>query len=93
MKLLIITNNPQRASFRQRFGAYLPILAAGGIDCRVAALPACRSGCRSISWQPDQTVAPVRKKVKRLFQHALLMNESSQNQILDMHKNLPLFDL
>jgi glycosyltransferase involved in cell wall biosynthesis len=40
MKLLIITNNPQRASFRQRFGAYLPILAAGGIDCRVAALPA-----------------------------------------------------
>jgi glycosyltransferase involved in cell wall biosynthesis len=39
MKLLIITNNPQRASFRQRFGAYLPILAAGGIDCRVAALP------------------------------------------------------
>lgn len=40
MKLLMITNNPQRASFRQRFGAYLPILAAGGIDCRVAALPA-----------------------------------------------------
>ena len=40
MKLLIITNNPQRASFRQRFGAYLQILAAGGINCRVAALPA-----------------------------------------------------
>ncbi|NLH15142.1 MAG: glycosyltransferase family 4 protein [Phycisphaerae bacterium] len=40
MKLLVITNNPQRASFRQRFGVYLPILAAEGIDCRVVALPA-----------------------------------------------------
>lgn len=40
MRLLILTNNPQRASFRQRFGIYLPILAAGGIDCQVAALPA-----------------------------------------------------
>lgn len=40
MKLLIMTNNPRRASFRQRFEAYVPILAAGGIDCQVAALPA-----------------------------------------------------
>ena len=36
MKLLILTNNPERASFRQRIAAYLPALQAGGIDCEVA---------------------------------------------------------
>lgn len=39
MKLLILTNNPDRASFRQRIGAYLPALEAGGIDCEVAVFP------------------------------------------------------
>ena len=39
MKLLIITNNPDRASFRQRIGAYLDILCDNGIDCEVAKLP------------------------------------------------------
>jgi len=39
MKLLIITNNPDRASFRQRVEIYLDMLGDGGIDCEVAALP------------------------------------------------------
>ena len=39
MKLLIITNNPDRASFRQRIGVYLDILKASSIDCEVAQLP------------------------------------------------------
>jgi len=39
MKLLILTNNPDRASFRQRIGAYLDILQADGIDCEVAEMP------------------------------------------------------
>lgn len=39
MKVLIITNNPNRASFRQRIGAYLDILRANGITCEVAKLP------------------------------------------------------
>jgi glycosyltransferase involved in cell wall biosynthesis len=39
MKLLIITNNPDRASFRQRIAVYLDTLRAGGIDCRVEQLP------------------------------------------------------
>ncbi len=39
MKLLIITNNPDRASFRQRIGVYLDILQANGIDSEVARLP------------------------------------------------------
>jgi glycosyltransferase involved in cell wall biosynthesis len=36
---LIISNNPNRASFRQRIGAYLDILRTNGIDCEVAKLP------------------------------------------------------
>jgi len=42
MKLLIITNNPNRASFRQRIGIYLETLAVNGIECKTAVLP---SGC------------------------------------------------
>ena len=39
MRLLIITNNPERASFRQRVGAYLDMLAGHGIETEVALLP------------------------------------------------------
>ncbi|MHC4455845.1 MAG: glycosyltransferase family 4 protein [Planctomycetota bacterium] len=39
MKLLIVTNNPYRASFRQRIGAYLDVLRTSGIDCEVARFP------------------------------------------------------
>lgn len=39
MNLLILTNNFNRASFRQRIGIYLDILQANDIDCEVAQLP------------------------------------------------------
>jgi glycosyltransferase involved in cell wall biosynthesis len=39
MRLLILTSNPERASFRQRIGTYLDTLRASGIDCDVAILP------------------------------------------------------
>ena len=39
MRLLILTNNPERASFRQRVGAYLDMLAGRGIESEVALLP------------------------------------------------------
>ena len=39
MNLLIVTNNPQRASFKQRIGVYLDTLRANGIACEVAKLP------------------------------------------------------
>ncbi len=39
LRLLIVSHNPQCASFRQRFGVYLPILEAAGIRCEVAVLP------------------------------------------------------
>ncbi|HIJ53296.1 MAG TPA: glycosyltransferase family 4 protein [Planctomycetes bacterium] len=40
MNLLILTNNPERASFRQRIGIYLDIFRDKGINCEVAKLPA-----------------------------------------------------
>ena len=39
MNLLIITNNPLNASFRQRLELHLPALRDSGLDCEVARLP------------------------------------------------------
>jgi glycosyltransferase involved in cell wall biosynthesis len=39
VKLLILSNNPDRASFRQRIAVYVDMLKAKGIDCEVAVLP------------------------------------------------------
>lgn len=40
MKLLIISNNPTRASFRQRIGIYIDLLESNGIKCEVRKIPA-----------------------------------------------------
>ncbi|MBN1817504.1 MAG: glycosyltransferase family 4 protein [Sedimentisphaerales bacterium] len=40
MKLMVITNNPERAGYRQRIGVYLEFLARRGIACTVERLPA-----------------------------------------------------
>ena len=39
MNLLALTNNPERSSFRQRFGVYLNTFQENGIDCEVVKLP------------------------------------------------------
>ena len=39
MRLLVLTNNPSRASYRQRIGIYLDRLSQAGIFCQMAALP------------------------------------------------------
>jgi len=39
MNLLLLTNNPNRASFRQRIGVHIEQLRANGIDCEVVKLP------------------------------------------------------
>jgi glycosyltransferase involved in cell wall biosynthesis len=39
VKLLILSNNPDRASFRQRIAVYIDALRANGVDCDVAKLP------------------------------------------------------
>jgi len=38
-KLLIISNNPKRASFRQRIGIHLDKLNEAGVACDVCELP------------------------------------------------------
>jgi hypothetical protein len=48
MTLLILTNNPNRASFRQRIGVYLDIFRDNGINCKVAKLPASFLARRSL---------------------------------------------
>jgi hypothetical protein len=40
MRLLILSHNPDRASFRQRTGIYLPLLETEGIACTVKKIPA-----------------------------------------------------
>jgi len=39
MNLLVLTNNPFRASFRQRIGVHIEQLRADGINCEVVKLP------------------------------------------------------
>ena len=39
MKLLILSNNPDRASFRQRIAVYVDTLKTNGIDCDITKLP------------------------------------------------------
>lgn len=39
MKILLLSNNPERASFRQRFAVYFEILKKAGINCDVAVIP------------------------------------------------------
>ena len=39
MDLLVVTNNPTNASFRQRVELHLATLRENGIDCEVAKLP------------------------------------------------------
>ena len=40
MRLFVLTNNPERASFRQRIEGYIDTFRANGVDCEVAKLPA-----------------------------------------------------
>lgn len=40
MRLLVISNNPDRASFRQRIGIHLRLIEEHDVDCEIAALPA-----------------------------------------------------
>ena len=39
MNILVLTNNPTRASFRQRIAVYLEVLRNNGIECEVARFP------------------------------------------------------
>ena len=48
MKLLVISENPNRSSFRERIALYLETLSENGIQCRVESLPAGASARRRL---------------------------------------------
>jgi glycosyltransferase involved in cell wall biosynthesis len=48
MKLLILSNNTERASFRQRIGVYLDRFKEAGIDYEIAKLPSGVFSCRKV---------------------------------------------
>jgi len=48
MNLLVISENPNRSSFRERIALYLDALAESGIQCRVESLPAGASARRNL---------------------------------------------
>lgn len=48
MNILVISNNPARASFRQRAGGCLGTLRTNGINCEVAKLPSGSLACRAL---------------------------------------------
>ena len=48
MNLLVISENPNRSSFRERIALYLDALTESGIQCRVEALPRAASARRKL---------------------------------------------
>ncbi|MCK4830389.1 hypothetical protein KA005_82490, partial [bacterium] len=48
MDILVVTNNPTNASFRQRIEVHLAMLRKNGIDCEVAKLPSSFLGRRKL---------------------------------------------
>jgi len=68
MKLLIVTNNPRRASFRQRIGVYLDTLRANGIASEVAKLPSGSHSRRKLFKQAKECdVVFLHKKCLNVF--------------------------
>ena len=68
MKLLVLTNNPVRPSFRQRIGIYLQTLEKGGIRCKVIKLPSGESArFRLFKQAVDFDAVFLQKKCLNLF--------------------------
>ncbi len=81
MKLLIITNNPHRASFRQRIGVYLDIFRGNGIDSEVAKLPAGPLARRNLFKRAEEFDGLFLHKKKLNFFDALWLRRYSKKVI------------
>ena len=83
MKLLVLTNNPDRPSFRQRIEVYLDILQRNGIKCEVARLPAGTvARCRLLKRSADFDAVFLHKKRLNLIE-AVLLRRYSRKTIYD----------
>ncbi|MGD0571586.1 MAG: glycosyltransferase [Sedimentisphaerales bacterium] len=66
MKLLILSNNTGRASFRQRIAVYVDTLKINGIDCHIEQLPRCILSRRRLFMQA--------KDFDAVFLHKKILN-------------------
>ena len=83
MKLLVLTNNPDRPSFRQRIEVYLDILQRNGIKCEVARLPAGPAArCRLLKRSANFDAVFLHKKRLNLIE-AVLLRRYSRKTIYD----------
>jgi len=83
MRLLIITNNPNRASFRQRIGVYLGILQANSIACEVVKLPTGFLARRRLFKEAAGYEAVLLQKKRLNYLDALWLREYSRKIIYD----------
>lgn len=73
MKLLVLTNNPDRPSFRQRLEVHLDLLCRNGINCEVVRLPAgLAARCRLLKRSADFDAVFLQKKRLNLIEAPLL---------------------
>ena len=83
MNLLIISNNPNRASFRQRIGIYVNMLSENGINCRVAKLPEGTFGRLKLFRQASQLDGVFLHKKGLNFIDAFFLRHYSRKIIYD----------
>jgi glycosyltransferase involved in cell wall biosynthesis len=83
MRLFVLTNNPERASFRQRIQIYFDILRANGIDYRVAKLPAGFLARKKLFKRAEDFDGVFLHKKGLNFRDAMLLRRNSKKIIYD----------
>ncbi|MHC4158193.1 MAG: glycosyltransferase family 4 protein [Planctomycetota bacterium] len=83
MNLLVVTNNPTRASFRQRIGIYIDFLHTKDINCEVAKLPPGSLAHRKLFKQAAKFDAVFLHKKGLNFFDALWLRKYSKKIIYD----------
>jgi len=83
MNLLIISNNPSRASFKQRIEVYLDTLRTNDIDCEVAKLPHSSLARRMLFKRAGQFDGVFLQKKCLNFFDALCLRKYSKKIIYD----------
>ncbi|MDD5458097.1 MAG: glycosyltransferase family 4 protein [Phycisphaerae bacterium] len=81
MKLLVLTSNPYRASFRQRIGVYLDILKEKGLTTEVAVLPKNFSARRQLYKQASDFDGVLIHKKLLNFWDARILRKSAKKII------------
>ena len=84
MNLLILSNNPNRASFRQRIAVYLDILRANGINCETVRIPSASLARRRLFRQAAKYDGVFLHKKGLNFIDAFFLSKYSKKVIYDL---------